>query len=171
MSLCWQRSILLKAMVFLVVIYGCESWTVKKAEHWRMMLLNCGVRETLESPLDCKEIKSVHPKGDQPWIFIGRTDAETEAPILWPPDVKSWLIGKDPDAGKDWRREEKGRQRMRWLEGIIDAMDMGLSQLWEIVKDREAWGAAVHGVTKSQTLLSNWTDESSQNFPRDINWG
>ena len=100
---------LVKAMVFPVVMYGCESWTIEKAEHWRTddFELWCW-RRTLESPLDSKKIKLVHPKGNQPWIFIGRTDAEAEAPVLWPPDVISWLIGKDPDAGKDWRQEEKG---------------------------------------------------------------
>ena len=96
-------------MVFPVVIYGCESWTIKKAEHQRIddFKLWCW-RKTLGSPLDCKEIKPVHPKGNQSWIFIGRTDAEAETPILWPPNVKNWLIGKDPDAGKDWGQEEKG---------------------------------------------------------------
>ena len=99
---------LVKAMVFPVVMYGCESWTIKKAEHWRTDAFELWCWGTLESPLDCKEIQPVHPKGDQPWVFIGRTDVETEPPILWPPDAKSWLIGKDPDAGKDWRQEEKG---------------------------------------------------------------
>ena len=97
---------LVKAMVFPVVIYGCESWTIKKAEHWRIECFwNVMLEKTLESPLDCKEIQSVHPKGNQSWIFIGRTHAEAETPILWPPDVKSWLIWKDPDAGKDGRWE------------------------------------------------------------------
>ena len=90
------------------------------------------------------------------WLFIGRTDVEAEAPILWPPDVNSQLIGKDPDAGKDWG-QEKGTTKDEMLDGIIDSMDMGLSKLWDIVKDREAWRAAVHGVLKSQTQISNWT--------------
>ena len=101
---------LVKAMVFPVVIYGCESWTIKKAECQRIDALKKAVvlEKTLESPLNCKEIQPVNPKGSQSWIFIGKTDAETEAPILWPPDAKKWLIWKDPDAGKDWRQEEKG---------------------------------------------------------------
>ena len=90
-----------KAMVFPVVMYGCESWTVKKAERWRIDAFELWCWRTLESPLDCKEIQLVHPKGNQSWIFIGRTDAKAEAPILWPPDGKNWLIGKAPDAGKD----------------------------------------------------------------------
>ena len=97
-----------KAMVFPVVMYGCESWTIKKAEHQKLMLWTVVLENTLESPLDCKEIQAVHPKGNQSCIFIGRTDAEVEASILWPPDVKNCLIGKDPDAGKGWRWEEKG---------------------------------------------------------------
>ena len=96
---------LVKAMVFPVIMNGCDSWTIKIAEHWRsdVFELWCWRR-----PLDCKEIQPVHSKGDQSWVIIGRTDVEAETPILWPPDAKSWLIGKDPDAGKDWRQEEKG---------------------------------------------------------------
>ena len=102
---CWQRSIyIVEAMVFPVVMYGCESWTIKKAEHQRIAVFELlELEKTLQSLLDCNEIKLVNPKGNQSWIIIGRTDAEAEAPILWLPDAKSWLIGKDPDAGKDWR--------------------------------------------------------------------
>ena len=116
------------------------------------------LEKTHESPLDCKEIQPVHSKGDQSWVFIGGTGVEAETPILWPPDGESWLIWKHPDTGKDWGQEEKGWQRLKYLDGITDTMDLGLGGLQELVMDSEAWCAAVHGVAECWTQLSDWTE-------------
>ena len=121
---------IVKAVIFPVVMCGYEIWTIKNgwaSKNWCFQTVV--LEKTLESHLNCKEIKAVNPKGNQPWLFTERTNAEAEAetPILWPPNAKSWLIEKDPDAGKDWRQEEKGWQRGRWLDGITNSMDMCLT--------------------------------------------
>ena len=126
--------------VWMWELYHKEGWALKNWCFWTVML-----EKTLDSPLDSKEIKPVNPKGNQSWIFIGKTDAEVEAPILWPPDEKSWLIRKDPGAGRDWR-QEKGTTEDEMVDGITDSTDMSLSKLQEMVKDREAWRAAALGL-------------------------
>ena len=132
-----------------------EFWALKNWCFWTVVL-----EKTLETPLDSKEIKSVHPKGHQSWIFIERSDAEAESPILWLPDAQNWLIGKELRSWCWGKLKAGGKgddKRMRLLDGITDSMGMSLSILQEMVKDREAWHAAVHGVTKTQTQLSDWT--------------
>ena len=150
---------LVKAMVFPVVMYRCELdykeiWAPKYWCFWTVVL-----EKTLESPLDCKEIQPVHPKGNQSWVFIGRTDVEAETPILWPPDAKSWPIWKDLDAGKDWGQQEKGTtaDEMIGWHHQLDEHGFGCTPQ-ELVMDGEAWHAAVHGVAKSRTQLSDWTE-------------
>ena len=130
------------------------GWAPKNWRFWTVVL-----KKTLESPLDCKEIKPVNPKGNQSWIFIGRTDAEAEAPILWPPDAKSWLFRKDPDAGKDWRREEKQTTEDRTLVWHHRFNGLSLSKLQEVEKDREAWCASVQGLKR---VRHDWETEQEQ---------
>ena len=149
---------LLKALVFPVVMYGCESWTIKKAECWRIDAFELWCWRRLFRVPWSKEIHLVYPKGNQSWIFVGNTDNEAETPILWPPHAKSWLIGKDPNAGRNWRQEEKGMTEdemagwHHWLHGCEFEWTPGVGD------GQGGLVSAVHGITKSRTGLSDWTD-------------
>ena len=143
-----------------------ESWALKNWCFWIVVL-----EKTLESPLDWKEIQSVHSKGDQPWVFFGRTDAKAETPVLWPPHVKNWLIGKDSDAGRDWGQEEKGMTEdemakwHHWLDGCESEWTP------ELVMDREAWRAAIHGVARvghDWATELNWTEVEAASYPENL---
>ena len=171
---------IVKAMLFPVVMYRLESWTVKKAECWRIdAFWSVVLEKTPECPLDCKGIKAVNPKGNQPWTFTGRTDAEADASILWPPDAKSWLIGNVPDAGKDWRQEEKGMTEdevagcHHCLNGreFEQAPMSSLSQwTWVWASSKRWWRTGEPGVLQSMgmqshTQLSDWMTEQQQYRP------
>ena len=152
---------LVKAMVFPLVMSGCESWTVKKAEHWRTdALFTVVLEKTLESPLDCKEIQPVHPKEDQSWVFSGRNDATVETPVLWPPHAKSWLIGKDSDAGRDWGQEEKGTtedEMTGWhnrLDGCEFVWTLGIGDGQGGLVCCNSWGCKESDTTERL----NWTE-------------
>ena len=130
-----------------------EGWAPKNWCFWTVVL-----EKTLESPFDCNEIQPVHSEGDQPWDCFGRNDAKAETPVLWPPHAKSWLTGKDPDVGRDWEQEEKGTQRMRWLDGITDLMDMSLRKLQELV------------IQGSLACCSPWGHKVRHDWVTELNW-
>ena len=160
---------LVKAMVFPVVMYGCESWTVKKAEHWRTDAFELWCWRRLQSPLDCKEIHPVHSEGDQPWDFFGRNDAKAETPVLWPPHVNSWLVGKASDAGKDWGQEAKGTtedEMAGWHHGLDER-----EPRWTLGDDDGQGGLACcdsWGCKESDTTERlNWTDVSISSHKRE----
>ena len=138
------------------------GWALKNWWFWTVVL-----EKTLERPLDCKEIKPLNPEGNQAWIFIGKTDAEAETPILWPPNAKNWLIGKDPEAGKDWGKEENGVTEDELVDGSSDSMVVSLSKLRGMVKDTEAWSAAIHGARESD--MTEWLNDND-NLPHNLHF-
>ena len=162
----------IKAMAFPAV--NVLMWVLDHKESWapkNWCIQTMVLDKTLESPLDCKEIKPVNPKGDQSWMFFGGTDAEVEAPILWPPDGKNWLTGKDPHAGKDRRWEEKGMTEDKMVGWHHRLKDMCLNKLREMVKDKEVWCAFLHGVEKSRTPLTDWTTRRELKIPPESDQG
>ena len=162
---------IVKAMVFPVVMYGCERWTIKEGwvpKNWCFQTV--GLEKTLESPLDCKELQPVNPTGNQPWIFIRRTDAEVEAPILWPPDAKSWLTGKDPDTGKDWGHEEKRVTEDEMVGWPHQLNGPEFEQTRGDGKEQGSLACCSHEVAGSWTWLSNWTSSTSLFWWTDSNF-
>ena len=155
---------LIKAVVFPVAVYGCETFAIKKAEHQRINAFELWCWRRLLSPLDCKEIQPVNPKGNQSWIFIGRTYAAVEAPIVWPPDAKNWFIGKDPDAGKDWRQEEKGMTEdemvgwHHWLDGHEFEQALGVGDRQGSLVCCSPWGCKELDMTEGL----NWTELTTE---------